>query len=60
MKVSDNGCGFEIPQDWIEIVRDGHMGLVGIRERAEAIGGSVEMQSHPETGTITTITAPIM
>jgi signal transduction histidine kinase/DNA-binding response OmpR family regulator len=59
LKVSDNGCGFEIPEDWIEIVRDGHLGLVGIRERAEAIGGRVDMKSNPETGTIITITAPI-
>jgi signal transduction histidine kinase len=57
--VSDNGCGFEIPDDWIEVIREGHMGLVGVRERAEAIGGKVEMQSNSEIGTTITVNAPI-
>jgi PAS domain S-box-containing protein len=59
MTISDNGCGFTLPNDWIDIVREGHLGLVGVQERADAIGGSVDIQSDPENGTTVTITAPI-
>ena len=37
----------------------GHYGLTGMRERAAAIGGRVEIASRPGTGTTVTITAPL-
>jgi PAS domain S-box-containing protein len=57
--VQDNGGGFKVPDDWIEVIRDGHMGLVGVKERAEAIRGTVEIKSSEKSGTTITITAPI-
>ena len=51
LKVTDNGLGFTVTNDWLELANQGHLGLVGIQERAEAIGGKVEIQSAPGQGT---------
>jgi signal transduction histidine kinase len=39
LEVRDNGRGFRVPKRWVELVREGHFGLVGANERARAIGG---------------------
>ncbi|MCL4559969.1 MAG: MEDS domain-containing protein [Chloroflexi bacterium] len=59
LNVEDNGQGFEVPTQWLEQARKGHLGLVGIRERAEAIGGTVEVKSHPGKGTFIRVSVPI-
>ncbi len=51
MSVNDDGIGFVVPGRFINLARDGHLGLVGARERAEAIGGRVEIESEPGKGT---------
>jgi signal transduction histidine kinase len=51
LEIEDNGVGFEIPQDWLELARQKHLGLVGMRERAEALGGSLQVTSQPGQGT---------
>ena len=45
LRVSDNGCGFE-PEDAF-VGMGGHFGLIGIRERAERIGGELRLESQP-------------
>jgi signal transduction histidine kinase len=45
LEVEDNGAGFQPPDDWVELARQGHLGLVGMRERAEAVGGKIEVVS---------------
>ena len=59
LEIRDNGVGFEVPQDWLGLARQGHLGLVGLRERAEAIGGTVEISSHPGQGTCVQVTVPL-
>lgn len=49
--IQDNGRGFDLPKDWLKLVRDSHFGLVGIRERAEMQGGSCRIDSAPGKGT---------
>jgi PAS domain S-box-containing protein len=56
--VEDNGRGFEVPRRWVEIVRQGHYGLVGLQERAEALGGSVKIVSAVGQGTCIKIGIP--
>lgn len=46
-EVSDNGPGF----DSRTVARDGHLGLVGMRERVEVLGGSFDLHSVPGSGT---------
>jgi PAS domain S-box-containing protein len=58
LQVEDNGAGFHIPQNWVDLVRDGHLGLVGIQERAEAIGGKLKIYSKPGKGTAVRLRVP--
>ncbi|HEX9012389.1 MAG TPA: PAS domain S-box protein, partial [Anaerolineaceae bacterium] len=51
MEIRDNGRGFDPPPDWVELARQGHFGLVGMRERAEAVGARLELRSAPKSGT---------
>lgn len=54
--IIDQGPGF----DWeTAIQRDGHLGLIGMRERAESLGGQMEVDSAPGRGTTIRITFPI-
>lgn len=60
VRVRDDGCGAG-PAVATAIVpgADGHFGLVGLRERAELLGGSVEAGPRPEVGFELTMTIPI-
>ena len=49
LSVSDNGTGFR--PDGAFAVTHGHFGLLGMRERARAMGGELVIQSAPGAGT---------
>lgn len=51
LEIQDNGCGFSLPERWIELAREGHLGLVGAHERAEAVGGKLIIHSDIGEGT---------
>ena len=57
--IKDNGKGFNLPQTMGDLARDGKLGLAGIQERAQLLGGSVKVESEPGRGTTVTIEAPI-
>jgi signal transduction histidine kinase len=59
LEISDDGPGFEVPKDWLALARAGHLGLVGMRERAEAIGGQLEITAAPGWGTRIRATVPL-
>jgi PAS domain S-box-containing protein len=59
LEVRDDGVGFELPTNWIELAREGHLGMVGIRERVEAVGGEVEIISKPGDGTNIRVHVPL-
>ena len=50
LEVRDNGDGFDVPKDWIELAHDGHYGLLGMLERAESIDASINITSTPGEG----------
>jgi signal transduction histidine kinase len=56
--VEDNGHGFAMPPEWVELARQGHMGLVGVRERAESLQGTVQVFSSESGGTTVVVTVP--
>ncbi len=58
LEVHDNGTGFNLPHDWLTLAREGHLGLVGIKERAEAIGGQLVLTSKPGLGTRVCVRLP--
>lgn len=54
--VRDNGCG--IDSQMLRIGRDGHWGLAGMRERAEKIGGKLDVLSGVDAGTEIELSVP--
>ncbi|HUP03665.1 MAG TPA: two-component regulator propeller domain-containing protein [Bryobacteraceae bacterium] len=56
LSIVDNGRGFE-PKDVFSSL--GHFGLLGVRERAERLGGEMRLSSHPGEGTKVEVTAPL-
>jgi ligand-binding sensor domain-containing protein/signal transduction histidine kinase len=57
MRISDNGRGFGPEQ--IFSTADGHFGLIGMRERAERLGGELSLASGPGKGTSIEVTVPL-
>lgn len=57
LKIADNGCGFQVDDAFAGM--GGHFGLIGIRERAERIGGEFRLQSEPGGGTEVEVTVPL-
>jgi signal transduction histidine kinase len=58
LAIQDDGCGFVVPPNWLEFARQGHMGLLGATERAEAIGGKLEITSAIGEGTVLRVVVP--
>jgi signal transduction histidine kinase len=52
LEIEDNGEGFEVPKNWIDLVRDEHFGLLGIAERVDSIHGKLEILSALGDGTL--------
>jgi signal transduction histidine kinase len=50
LRVQDDGVGFDA-SDAGQLLREGHFGLAGMRERASLVGGSLEVDSQPGRGT---------
>jgi len=51
LTVSDDGRGFSVPEQFTQLIADGHFGLAGIDERVDLIGGSWMVASSPGEGT---------
>ncbi|MBW8864829.1 MAG: hypothetical protein JF609_07885 [Verrucomicrobia bacterium] len=57
LQIKDDGKGF-VPDNCAG-PKDGHFGLLGIRERTERLGGQVWIASQPGTGTSIRVEIPI-
>jgi len=57
--VSDDGKGFETPGRVDDLARSGKLGLTGMQERAELLGGNLIIDSKPGKGTILTVELPL-
>jgi two-component system, NarL family, sensor histidine kinase UhpB len=59
LTITDNGKGFVLTEasgpDWISAH---HMGLMGMRERAELLGGTLQINSKQGTGTVVVVDLP--
>jgi len=58
LEIIDDGQGFELPERAVDLLREGHFGLVGAAERANAIGGNMSVSSKPGEGTRVRIKVP--
>ena len=57
--IKDNGKGFELPDTIGDLVKQGKLGLTGMQERIQLIGGNLKIESKPGDGTTVVIEAPI-
>jgi len=55
--VRDDGRGFEL--SGVFVLVGGHFGLLGMRERAERLGGNLEVSSEPGAGTEVRVSVPL-
>ena len=53
--VEDDGCGFDLAT----LAGSTRLGVVGMRERAAAVGGTLTVNSTPGTGTTVTARVPL-
>jgi|GEM_PF-3731729 len=58
LEITDNGCSFD-PDHASEAQKNGHFGLVGMRERAAMLGGRLEIHAQPGNGTTVKAAVPI-
>jgi len=58
LEISDDGCGFQVPERWILLARRGRLGLLGAAERADSTGGRLEVESASGKGTVVRVVAP--
>jgi signal transduction histidine kinase len=58
MEVTDDGVSFQV-REVLSARKTKRLGLLGMRERAEMVGGSLEIESSPESGTRIVARIPI-
>lgn len=59
MAVQDNGKGFALAASVDELAVAGHLGLIGMRERARLLGGNLSIQAQPGRGAQVKICVPL-
>jgi signal transduction histidine kinase len=60
LAVRDDGRGFTPPDQPADLARDGHFGLMGMRERALLYGGKLTIESAPGQGTTICASLPLV
>jgi len=58
MTISDDGSGFEVPDELDDLARGRHFGVVGMRERAQLAGGDLSVESAPGEGCVLSVWVP--
>lgn len=59
LEVEDDGNGFDVTRVRAEKASEGHLGLIGVEERAKQLQGSFTLESEPEKGTKATAVLPL-
>ena len=60
LKVNDDGLGFDVNETTGQALRLEQLGLLGIQERAELVGGEVTVESAPGKGTEIQVIVPLI
>lgn len=60
LTIIDDGVGMELPLDMGALLRSGHLGLAGMRERAEQLEGRLDVRHDLSGGTRVTIMSPLV
>jgi signal transduction histidine kinase len=56
LRIRDDGCGFNLNG---LAIKNGHFGLVGIRERVKSLAGNISLKSQPGSGAEISVTIPL-
>jgi signal transduction histidine kinase len=60
LNITDNGVGFDVEKALEEAkLREGHLGLINLQERAALLEGALHIDSTPGSGTRTTVVIPV-
>ncbi len=59
VKITDNGDGFDLTQTLDSAVSVGHLGLLGMKQRAEMLGGRIDVRTTKGRGTTITLTISV-
>jgi signal transduction histidine kinase len=59
VSIIDDGTGFELPENLGSLPQSGKLGLTGLRERAQLLGGTLKITSELKKGTSVIIEAPL-
>lgn len=60
LEIEDNGKGMQPDQDFMILTEEGHYGLAGMKERADAVNGEFQFVSAVGAGTTVRIKVPIL
>jgi signal transduction histidine kinase len=60
LTIQDNGIGFKVPSNYEGLTQRGKLGLIGMQERAQLLGGIITVESEPGKGTRLSITVPLV
>ena len=58
LAVRDDGVGFDAGKTLDQAPSRGHLGLLGMKERVQILGGDIEVDSEPRRGTRIRISFP--
>jgi PAS domain S-box-containing protein len=58
LTVRDDGVGFDVAKTLDQAPSCGHLGLLGMRERVQILGGEIQVDSEPRRGTRIRISFP--
>ena len=59
VEIHDNGKGFDLSQTLDSAIAVGHMGLLGMKQRAEMLGGDIKIKTGAGAGTTLSLSLPI-
>jgi signal transduction histidine kinase len=59
LSVQDDGCGFDVVAMRGRALAGGSLGVLGMQERAELIGGQLDIESTPGYGSVVRLSCPL-
>ena len=60
LTISDNGIGFELPEQLGDLASQHKLGIIGMQERSHLLDGKFSIRSHVGRGTTVTVEAPVI
>jgi signal transduction histidine kinase len=59
VSIQDNGKGLVVPNKFEDLAKTGKLGLTGMQERTQLLGGTIKIESQPGQGTTLILVIPL-